>query len=200
MDKEGAIILAAGLSTRMGKDNKLLLPWGGGTVIRRVVETYLAAIDGVVTVVTGFEADDITEALAGLDLAFVHNRDFADGQQGSVAVGLGAAPPAEVLFIGLGDQPLLTPADLQAIFAAQANAPEKIAIPFRGEDRGNPLAVPAALRARLTENAERPGCLRFTRDNPQLVTRVEMTTDGPFTDVDTPEAYGALAPKAGAKE
>lgn len=78
----GAIILAAGLSRRMATRNKLLLPVdaaGEMPMIRHVVETYLAAVDGEVCVVKGFEAPRIATALVGLPLRVLHNPDYEKG-------------------------------------------------------------------------------------------------------------------------
>jgi molybdenum cofactor cytidylyltransferase len=80
----GAIILAAGLSRRMGARNKLLLPINGKPMVRYVVETYLAVADAQICVVTGFEADKIEAALAGLPVQFAHNSDYKAGQPFSV--------------------------------------------------------------------------------------------------------------------
>lgn len=194
MHKVAAILLAAGLSRRMGARNKLLLPVNGEPLVRRVARTYLGALDGPVTVVTGFEADRVRAALAGLPVQIVHNDRFDAGQAGSVATGLGHAPQTELLLIGLGDQPLLTSQDLTALIAAHYAAdPGKVTIPFRGEQRGNPIAVPHNLRGCLTANPKRPGCMRFTRDHPEQVQAAALRAPGFYTDVDTPEDYAAVA-------
>lgn len=193
MPEVTAILLAAGLSSRMGAQNKLLMPIRGAPLIRRVAGTYLDAIDGPVTVVTGFEAERVTAALQGLTVRFVHNDRFAEGQPRSVATGLAHAPDAELLLVGLGDQPLLTPQDLKALIAAhEAGDSEKITIPRQGERRGNPVLIPRALRHRLTENPDRPGCMRFTRDHPEHVQAAHLSAPGFYTDIDTPEDYARL--------
>ena len=43
MNHLSAIVLAAGLSKRMGKENKLLLPYQNKAIVRKVVENILAA-------------------------------------------------------------------------------------------------------------------------------------------------------------
>ena len=74
-----AIVLAAGRSTRMGAANKLLADVGGKPMLRHAVEAALASQARPVLVVTGHQADDVRAALAGLDVAFVANPDFALG-------------------------------------------------------------------------------------------------------------------------
>ena len=193
MTEAGAILLAAGLSRRMGERNKLLLPRRGQPLVRYVARSYCAALRGPVTVVLGHEAEAVAHALRDLPVTLVWNPDYTAGQMTSLAAGLAKAPAARVLLIGLADQPLLTPADLHVLLAAHHAAdPDRITIPVRGEMRGNPIVVPDSLRPRLTEDPDRPGCLRFTRDHPEAVQRLPLPSDGYYTDIDTPEAYDAL--------
>lgn len=193
MDKAAAIILAAGLSRRMGARNKLLLPIGTVPMVRHVVQQYLDAVDGPIIVVTGHEAPQVEQALDGLDVTCVFHENFAEGQQSSVAFGLHHCPQTDVVLIGLGDQPYLRSEDLTRLMQAHfAAGNRKVSIPFMGERRGNPIVIPQVLRPRLTENTDRPGCMRFTRDNPDLVQRHPLDAPGFYQDVDTPEAYAQL--------
>ncbi|MCF2905101.1 nucleotidyltransferase family protein [Octadecabacter sp. CECT 8868] len=190
MDSFGAIILAAGLSRRMGDRNKLLLPIHGKPMIRHVVETYLSVVGEQVWVVTGYENERIEAALHGLDVRIVHNENFEDGQPFSVRTGLLEARGADHYLIGLGDQPDLTGGDLRALIAAHlAGDLLKISIPYHGTTRGNPIIVPAAMQARLLADQANPGCGKFTRDHPELVQHYPMTQSGFFNDIDTPAAF-----------
>src|ERR1043166_981163 len=91
----GAIVLAAGRSTRMGGPNKLLAEIGGKPLVRFVAEQALAsrATPGVVG--TGRGRARVEAALAGLRVRFVHNPDYAAGLSTSLKAGL-AMLPAEV--------------------------------------------------------------------------------------------------------
>lgn len=190
MPEVDAIILAAGLSRRMGAPNKLLLDWQGLPMIRHVVRTYVAAIGPRVTVVTGFEDDKVAAAVEGLPVQLRHNPDFENGQQSSVACALRMPSTALATFIGLGDQPYLTPEDLRELHRAHAAKDAgRISIPFDGTQRGNPIVIPAALRARLLEDRLRPGCKRFISENPALVQQIQLKASGFYNDIDTPDAY-----------
>ena len=192
MRNVGTILLAAGLSARMGEQNKLLLPIDGIPVIRHVASVY-AAVSDWVFVVTGHQARKVTEALNGLGVNCIFNPDYASGQQSSVAHGLRHSPDVKSLLIGLGDQPLLQVSDLELLLSShRSNDPEKISIPTLGERRGNPILVPTNLRARLMEDEDRPGCMRFTRENPNLVQRLPLSDRAFYTDVDTPDAYNEV--------
>ena len=87
----GAVILAAGLSSRM-IENKLLLPWrDGDAIVRHVASKYVNASIRQVVVVTGRDASRVRAVVADLDVTCIHNPDFATGEiLSSVKVGLRA--------------------------------------------------------------------------------------------------------------
>ena len=193
MNDVAAILLAAGLSSRMGARNKLLMPVAGKPMVRHVAETYLSVLTIPLTVVTGHDADQVRNTLTGLPIQFAHNKDFYKGQPGSVATGLAAAPDQQELLIGLADQPRLSPEDLvRLVNWHRANDSLKITVPKRGAERGNPIVIPRVLRPRLTENPEHPGCMRLTREEPDLVQFAPFVADGLYADVDTPADYAEL--------
>lgn len=177
----------------MGERNKLLLDINGVPMIRHMVDTYHAATDGPVLVVTGHQAAEVEACLTDCDVRIVYNPDFLNGQQTSVACALRSAAKAERIMIGLGDQPYLTSDDLRVLLAAHDAAdPARISIPLLDEKRGNPIVIPDALRPRLLADRKSPGCKTFTRANPDHVQFHALSSPGFYADVDTPEAYAAL--------
>lgn len=66
-----ALVLAAGQSRRMGRENKLLLPFRGGTIVEAAVRQVCAAPVDEVIVVTGHERGVVEQALAGLPVRCV---------------------------------------------------------------------------------------------------------------------------------
>lgn len=80
MSTTGALILAAGLSSRMGRF-KPLLPIGKSTFIDHIIQTMRTAGVGPVVIVTGWHAHELEEHFAGrTDITLVHNPDFAHTQ------------------------------------------------------------------------------------------------------------------------
>lgn len=188
-----AIILAAGLSRRMGARNKLLLPIGDTPMIRHVVDIYEEVTTQSILVVTGYQAEAVEAALAGSCARTVFNPKFANGQPTSVACGLREAPGSMAVLIGLGDQPLLTGNDLRLLLTAHhAGDIDRISIPKQGDQRGNPIVVPAVLRELLLADEKSLGCKAFTRDHPEHIQFHELASVGFYTDVDTAESYEAL--------
>ena len=191
-----AIVLAAGLSRRMGAQHKLLLDICGEPMIRRVVRSVLAIAPVETMVVTGHCAVPVMDVLAGLDVAFAHNENFAAGQAGSVAAGVRAlARRSDMVMIVPGDMPLLLPGDLQALVDAfgRIGADRSVLVPVRQGRRGNPVVFATGLRGEVGMNGVDVGCRRLIERHPEKVGTVEMQSDAYFTDCDTPEAYAAIS-------
>ena len=193
MTDVAAIILAAGISRRMGQKNKLLLPVGDIPMIRHMVLTYQFATTCPVLVVTGHDHTALELAIEGTGAETAFNHSFLQGQQTSVACGLAAVRKASLILIGLGDQPLLKTDDLTYLLESHAGAdPMRISIPVLGQVRGNPIVVPGSLKERLLADEKTPGCRAFTRAHPKHVQFHELTSSGFYADVDTPDQYSAM--------
>lgn len=194
-----AIVLAAGQSTRMGEQNKLLLPIGGTTLIARTVDTVLASQAAQTIVVLGHQAERVRAALAGREVTFVHNADFQQGMATSIHAGIGAvAPGTEGVMICLSDLPLVESAELDRLMAEFASHPHKsIAVPTYQGRRGNPVLF--SLRHReeiLNVRGAVGGCKSVVRKYPQEVLEVAMPSDGILRDVDTLDDYRAVVEAA----
>jgi molybdenum cofactor cytidylyltransferase len=114
-DGVAGVILAAGTSTRMGR-NKLLLDLEGRSVLRRAVDTALAAGLDPLLVVVGHQREQAEAELRDLRCRLVANPDYQSGVNTSLRTGIRAVPdgcPAAVVM--LADMPLVTPAMLRTI-------------------------------------------------------------------------------------
>src|SRR4030095_9482777 len=99
-----AVVLAAGLARRMGRQKVLLQPQGK-PVVRWGVARITPHIEDVV-VVTGVDDAAIRQALSDLQVRFAVNPRPQDGQGTSIAVGVAALKPwTRAVMIALGDQP-----------------------------------------------------------------------------------------------
>ena len=114
----GGMVLAAGLSSRMGR-NKLIAPLRGKPLVRHAVEAALAAGLDPVMVVTGHERWRSKTRLAGLHVTFVHNPDYADGLSTSLRRGIAALPEeCDGAMVLLGDMPGITAGLIERVIAA----------------------------------------------------------------------------------
>ncbi len=131
------IVLAAGSSTRMGR-NKLLLELDGEAVVRRAARTASAAGLDPVVVVTGHEHDAVTARLHDLSVSVVNNTEHAKGTHTSVAAGVSALSPSTAgddcaaAVVILADMPFVTPAMLREVVGRYRVA---------GQDRSGPPLV-----------------------------------------------------------
>jgi len=195
-----AVVLAAGMSSRYGGANKLLLPFLDGPVVRRVVQTVLDAGIGHIAVVTGHDRERIEAALASMSLTFVHNPHYREGEMlSSVKAGLAhlQGSAAEAAFIVPGDQPLLPVSIFRRMRQALEQRCADIVAPKFGAVRGHPVLIarrwwPAVLA--LPDGARMRMLLRA---NPQAVAHLLVNTDAILLDVDTPEAYRLALERAG---
>ncbi len=130
--KISAIMLAAGLSRRMGRD-KLLLPLGGETILSRAVNLLLGLPVYERILVTSAERLKTLE-LPG-EIVPVINPSPERGQSESVKLGVAAATGDMYMFLA-ADQPGLTPAGLQFLLDAAEASPDKIIFPAV---RGGPV-------------------------------------------------------------
>src|SRR5260370_14984711 len=81
-----AIVLAAGMSTRM-RQNKLLLDFKGKALIVHAVDTLLASEIDEVVVVLGHQADKVRKELGGKQVKLGHNPRYREGLSASVRAG-----------------------------------------------------------------------------------------------------------------
>ena len=176
----------------MGGPNKLVATIGGVPLARIAAEAALGASVSSVTVVTGHRPDAVRDALAGLDVAFVHNPDHADGLSTSIRAGIASlAPDTDAAIILLADMPGVTAATLDRLIAAfDPAAGALIVVPTFDGKRGNPVLWSARFFPDLMAVHGDTGGRHLIGANPDAVVEVEI---GPAValDIDTPEALAA---------
>ncbi|HEY8334930.1 MAG TPA: molybdopterin-binding/glycosyltransferase family 2 protein [Tardiphaga sp.] len=185
-----AIVLAAGRSTRMGGPNKLLADFGGKPLVRIVAEQAVASKASSVIVVTGHQADLVEKALAGLDVSFVRNPDFAAGLASSVKAGIKAVPAdADGAVVCLGDMPLIDTRLIDRLI--EAFAPDRgslIAVPVSDGRRGNPVLWSRRFFGELMTLDGDVGARHLILKHGEAVTEVPVEGHAAFLDIDTPQA------------
>jgi molybdenum cofactor cytidylyltransferase len=189
-----AIVLAAGRSTRMGAANKLLADIAGSPMVRRVAEVALASRARPVLVVTGHQAGEVRAALAGLDVGYVANPDYAQGLSTSLKVGIAAVPAAaDGALVLLGDMPRITAGHVDRLIEAFAAEQGRcIVVPVHQGRRGNPVLWPPAFFAEMLELEGDAGARKLLAAHADQVREVDLGTDAVFMDVDTPEALAQV--------
>ena len=186
-----ALVLAAGLSRRMGRF-KLTLPWGEHTVVGQVVTTLEAAGLAEIVVVAGHRADEVSAALAGTSARCVRNAGYANGEMlGSIQTGLAAmAAGVEAALLCLGDQPQMEADTVRAVLAmGEAAGCGKIVTPSYQMRAGHPILLPRWI---WPEILACQGTLRDVlaahRDQTEYLL---VQTPSIMADLDTPDDYAA---------
>jgi molybdenum cofactor cytidylyltransferase len=190
-----AVVLAAGMSSRMHGRNKLLMPWAGKTVIAYAVENLMQARVQQVVVVLGFAADKIQAEIRESEVCFVMNQDYAQGMSTSIVAGVQAVSEnAQAILISLGDMPLVNASDLNRLISAFEDAHgATIALPvFKGRP-GNPVIFNVCHKDEMLKLRGDVGCKSILSCHPQQVLEVEMENAHILCDVDTVEAYEVLS-------
>ncbi len=182
-----AIILAAGKSTRMGEQNKLLMPFGETTILGAVVSEVVKSTIDQIVIVTGNEEKRIKDAIPH-DVAFIHNPDFADGLSTSVKVGVASLDDdIDGVMILLGDMPFVTSDDLNVLI--DAFEPGKITVPVKDGKIGNPLIFASEFFEDFKSLSGDTGARRLLAEYPDRVVKTELSSSGILTDIDTLQAY-----------
>jgi len=188
-----AIVLAAGRSTRMGGPNKLLAELEGKKLVRIAAEQALASKASGVIVVTGHQADLVEQALAGLDVKFVRNQNFAAGLASSVKAGIAAVPAdADGAVICLGDMPQIDAGLIDRLiddFAADRG--HLIVVPVAEGRRGNPVLWSRRFFQELMTLDGDVGARYLIARHSEAVAEVAVEGEGAFLDIDTPQALEA---------
>ena len=193
-----AIVLAAGQSSRMGQPKPNLpvgpvSPVSGSTFLTHIVRTLLdAGIDDVVIVV-GHEKEAVLQNFeeSGLAARFVENVDYASGQLSSLVAGLRVVdrPGVWATLVTLVDVPFVSAATVRAVLDRYHRTHAPIVRPTRGGQHGHPLLIDRSLFDQLRRADPAQGAKPVVRAHATRDGDVELTDEGAFTDVDTPEDY-----------
>jgi molybdenum cofactor cytidylyltransferase len=185
-----AIVLAAGLSTRMGQ-SKPLLPFGEWTVIEHILSVLGECSIGAIRVVTGYECEAVERCLMGWPVQMVFNPNYATGEMlTSLQIGLRSAlDEVDAALIVLGDQPALERSVVEKIVATYRSGRGSIVIPSYQMRRGHPLLIDRKHWRDILALSEGQTLRDFFRSAAEAIHHVEVTTPSVLRDMDTPADY-----------
>lgn len=189
-----AVVLAAGQSRRMGRQNKLLAQVDGAPMVVHTIDAIKRAEIASITVVLGHQANQVKQALDDNTLEYIENPDFAEGLSTSLRRGLSEIPEdADAALICLGDMPRISTEEINSIIAAYApNEGRAICVPTHNGKRGNPVLLGRRFFAEIQDIAGDVGAKHLIGTYPDLVHEVEMDGDAVLLDIDTPEALARI--------
>jgi len=190
------VVLAAGLSSRLNGE-KLLLPWQGKPLVRHSVEALLWSSLGRVLVVVGHRGEEVRNALLGLPVEVVDNREYRSGLGLSVRAALAhiesdiTSPRCGVLF-ALGDQPGLRWSTVDTLLSEYWSQERAIVYPLFDGRRGNPVIFPPDLYGELRLLQGDTGGKEVMSRHSERLFGVAVDDKAVIEDVDCREDYVKL--------
>lgn len=177
------VILAAGKSSRMGK-NKLALKIGQSTVVDQVISNVKASkLDEIIVVTGKYKLDT--------DVTVIHNGEYEQGMSSSVKCGLKDFQGDAVMML-LGDMPFVTTEIIDRLYDAFVNTDKNIVLPICEGKRGNPVVIGKKYFKELLENSGDKGAREIIKNNIDDIEFVEVDNKGIFLDIDDEETYKSV--------
>ncbi len=191
-----ALLPAAGASRRMGRP-KLLLPFGGGTVIGSLVQSFRTAGIERIVIVTPPEDLPLQDWARRSGLILAINPDPERGMLSSIQEGLSAVGGAqgwrEPLLISPADLPALQPETIRATLAALEATGSALAWPTHRGKNGHPLAIGTEAVAEIPTLDPAIGLKQLRERFAGRTVEIAVDDAGAVSDVDTAEEYEALS-------
>ncbi len=187
----GAVVLAAGSSSRMQGAQKLLLEFDGRPMVKTVIEA--ASDGGCHQILVVYSSDEVKQAVGG-DAELVHNPRAETGMASSLQAGLRAMrPDMEAALVMLGDQPMVGSRTVAALLRAWRREGSRPAVAVsRGE--GGAWTPPVVLARELWDELMAlegdAGARQLLAHRPELVDVVPALDR--LDDIDTPEDYAKI--------
>ena len=187
------LVLAAGRSSRMGR-NKLLLDLNGKPILVHVVDQALNAGLSEIVIVTGHQASKVRAVLGDRPVKVIEAREHRLGMSASLKAGLRAlSPKSEAALVMLGDMPQVSAALMRRLIGAYNPIEGRsIVLPTLEGKRGNPVLFDRRYFDEMLALEGDVGARHLIGEHDDQVAEVAVEDPGVFADVDTPEAYDQL--------
>ena len=185
----GALIVAAGMSSRMG-EFKPMLSIGSISVAQRVIATLSQAGISKIVMVTGYNATALERHLSGNGIIFLRNDAYETTQMfDSVKIGLSYLQDKcdKVLFTPV-DVPLFTAKTVKIILDSGAH----LAVPMCEGKQGHPILIDRRLIPEILADCGEMGLKGAMDRCSEPLLRIDVDDPGTIHDADTPEDFSAL--------
>ncbi len=185
--KIGALILAAGYSSRMG-EFKPLMTIGSRTLLAHCVDRFKGAGIKDIFLVTGHRADDLNDEAQSLGVHPVHNKKHDQGMFSSVVKGVKKMGRYNGFFLLPVDIPLFHTATLATLINAFDGKSALIPV-YQGE-QGHPPLIPGKFIKEIIAHDGKNGLRGALKRLP--VREIKVWDRGILLDADTPDGFDEL--------
>ena len=193
MNQIGAVILAAGASTRMGQP-KQLLEYQGKSLISRITGIAIEVIEEPVVVVIGAYSNLISKELKGMNAQIVKNPEWTSGIATSIRTGLleirSLSPQLRALFFLVCDQPFVTAGLLTEMLLAMDQSHKNIVACSYNDTLGTPVLIARQYFKELLLLRFHDGAKKIIQRHPMAVQPVPFPNGN--VDIDTLQDYISL--------
>ncbi len=188
----GAVILAAGTSSRMG-EAKQLLRLGATTLLDQVTENVRSSRVDEIVLVLGHEAETIKQTIGTKKLKIVVNESYRQGMGTSLRAGLSALPSeVDAALIVLADQPFVRSATFDQIIDHYQQSNAQIVIPIYKGFRGNPVLLDRSVFPEVTALTGDIGCRAIFGNHLEGIAKVPVEDVGILLDLDSKDDVARL--------
>ncbi|MDD1717874.1 MAG: nucleotidyltransferase family protein [Methanoregulaceae archaeon] len=185
-----AILLAAGMSRRLGRDKPLLLLNERPFVAHCLDALVRAGVNDPVVVAGRHNFEKVREAIRGYPARIIVNDIPGSDMADSVRIGLTMINPlTDATFVCPCDHPLVLPGTLVAMRIRFEQSPGTIVIPLFSGRKGHPTLFPTNI---LEEIRDLPTLRDVISRYPGSVDLFETPDEGTVLDIDTWEDYRLL--------
>ena len=194
-----AVVLAAGMSRRMGTP-KQLLRIGGETILERTLKNVRASTVAEIVLVLGCAAESVEKEISTERVKIVHNQDYQQGMGTSLRAGLAAMDAgASAALVVLADQPFVRPDTLNRLIACHQESKPQIIIPMYRGFRGNPVLLDRSVFPELQGLSGDVGCRAIFGSHTENICKFTVDDVGILLDIDSLEEFQKLEKAYAAK-
>jgi molybdenum cofactor cytidylyltransferase len=190
MRKIGAIILAAGESSRFGQP-KQLLPFRGKTLVRTVIDAAREAGCSPVVVVIGSNCEKVQQALPHVNVVKVQNKNWQRGIGSSIRTGvqtlINQVPDVEAILLLVCDQPAVNARFIEHFIATREATKKNIVASSYADTVGVPALFDRSLFKELLSIGDEAGAKSIILQNPERVALFAFPEGA--MDIDTREDW-----------
>jgi molybdenum cofactor cytidylyltransferase len=186
--KYAAVILAAGLSSRM-QEFKPLLPIGDRTIADRVISIFQNN-DVDVILVTGWRKQELVDGIKSRDISIVENPDFEKGMLSSIQTGVSHLQPGhQGFFIMPVDISLVRESTIRCLLDNAKASPNRIIYPMFDSRHGHPTLIPSSLAPEILNWSGEGGLDTILASRHDLDLDVAVPDENILLDADSRDDY-----------
>ena len=187
-------ILAAGMSKRMGNENKLLKKIYNNTILNQTLNNHIESKIHNINLILGHQKDIILKHIEQNKIFIIENNNFKTGMLSSILkINENISEEATGILISLADMPFVTSEDINKLIKIfNENNQKIICIPENKEKLGNPILLPKEIYKDLIKDVSKlsndKGLKKLILDKKYNYIRVSLS-EGVTKDFDTIEDF-----------